>query len=148
MIPVTLTPQARVSRCFYLCMLTTLRISQELYDAVEELTQERVGSLLQRHGSIHAAAVQSNVLSLLTRMRQLALHPGLLPTNYLEQLRSDNQAVEEDGPTPVQITPQEKTRLQGLLSQAIEDCEECPICFGILSEPRITFCGHMFCLPW
>ncbi|PIL34185.1 transcription factor [Ganoderma sinense ZZ0214-1] len=130
MIPVTLTPQAR-----------------EMYDIVEELTKERVGSLLQRHGSIHAAAVQSNVLSLLTRMRQLALHPGLLPTNYLEQLRSGNKAVEEDGPAPAQITPQEKTRLQGLLSQAIEDCEECPICFGILSEPRITFCGHMFCLP-
>ncbi|RPD63881.1 hypothetical protein L227DRAFT_542891 [Lentinus tigrinus ALCF2SS1-6] len=133
MIPVTLTPQAR-----------------ELYDAVEQLSQERVGNLIRQHGSINAAAVQSNVLSLLTRMRQLALHPGLLPPNYLEQLRSQLQSAdqsEEDGPAPVQITPQDKIRLQGLLAQAIEDCEECPICFSVLNEPRITYCGHMYCLP-
>ena len=80
-------------------------------------------------------------------MRQMVLHPGLLPVDYLEQLSSSEQA-EDDGPAPVQISPQEKVRLQGLLAQAIEDCEECPICFGVLNEPRITFCGHRFCLPW
>ncbi|KAH9892824.1 SNF2 family N-terminal domain-containing protein [Cubamyces lactineus] len=127
-IPVTLPPRAR-----------------ELYDAVEQLSKERVGNLIQRHGSINAAAVQSNVLSLLTRMRQLVLHPGLLPPNYLEQLRNnDNHS--EDQPPPVQNTPQDRVRLQNVLAQAIEDCEECPICFGQLNEPRITFCGHMFCL--
>ncbi|KAI0702988.1 SNF2 family N-terminal domain-containing protein [Cerioporus squamosus] len=128
-VPVTLTPQAR-----------------ELYDAVEQLSKERVGNLIQQHGSINAAAVQSNVLSLLTRMRQLALHPGLLPPNYLEQLRSADHN-DEGAPAPVQITGQDKIRLQNILAQAIEDCEECPICFGILNEPRITYCGHMFCLP-
>ncbi|TFK94573.1 hypothetical protein K466DRAFT_509225 [Polyporus arcularius HHB13444] len=128
-VPVTLTPQAR-----------------ELYDAVEQLSKERVGNLIQQHGSINAAAVQSNVLSLLTRMRQLALHPGLLPPNYLEQLRSADQN-EEGAPAPAQITTQDKIRLQNILAQAIEDCEECPICFSVLDEPRITFCGHMFCLP-
>ncbi|KAI0334969.1 hypothetical protein GY45DRAFT_967409 [Cubamyces sp. BRFM 1775] len=127
-IPVTLPPKAR-----------------ELYDAVEQLSKERVGNLIQRHGSINAAAVQSNVLSLLTRMRQLVLHPGLLPPNYLEQLRNVDES-SEDQPPPVQITPQDRVRLQNLLAQAIEDCEECPICFGQLNEPRITFCGHMFCL--
>ena len=80
-------------------------------------------------------------------MRQLVLHPGLLPADYLEQLRSGNQA-DEHAPVLAEITPQEKVRLQGQLLQAIEDCEECPICFGILSEPRITFCGHRFCLAW
>ena len=85
---------------------------------------------------------------MLTRLRQLALHPGLVPPNYLEQLRSGSLAGEDEGPAPVQITAQEKLRLQGILAQAIEDCEECPICFGILSEARITFCGHIFCLPW
>ncbi|KAI0743822.1 SNF2 family N-terminal domain-containing protein [Daedaleopsis nitida] len=129
LVPVTLTPQAR-----------------ELYDAVEQLSKERVGNLIQCHGSINAAAVQSNVLSLLTRMRQLALHPGLLPPDYLEKLRAGDKG-EEDGPAPIQITAQDKIRLQSLLAQAIEDCEECPICFGVLSEPRITYCGHMFCLP-
>ena len=87
------------------------------------------------------------MLSLLTRMRQLVLHPGLLPPNYLEQLRGGESA-DDDAPAPVQITPQERSRLQSILAQGIEDCEECPICFGVLEVPRITFCGHMFCLPW
>ncbi|CDO69292.1 hypothetical protein BN946_scf184976.g11 [Trametes cinnabarina] len=128
MIRVTLSPRER----------------QELYDAVEQLSKQRVGTLIQQHGSINAAAVQSNVLSLLTRLRQLVLHPGLLPPHYIEKLR--NEDPDEDSDVPVQITAQERMRLQALLAQGIEDCEECPICFGELSEPRITFCGHMFCL--
>ncbi|KAI9067101.1 hypothetical protein FKP32DRAFT_1588914 [Trametes sanguinea] len=129
--------------------MTVMRVTlspreRELYDAVEQLSKQRVGNLIQQHGSINAAAVQSNVLSLLTRMRQLALHPGLVPPHYLEHLR--NQEPEEDGAAPVKITPQERVRLQALLAQGIEDCEECPICFGELNEPRITYCGHMFCL--
>ncbi|EMD30973.1 hypothetical protein CERSUDRAFT_120235 [Gelatoporia subvermispora B] len=126
-VPVTLSPEAR-----------------EMYDAVEELSKERFSTLIERHGGIHSAAVQSNVLSMLTRMRQLALHPGLVPANYLEQLRT----TEEDG-TPTEaapLTPQEKARLQAILAQGIEDSEECPICFDIISEPRITVCAHMFCL--
>ncbi|OCH84706.1 hypothetical protein OBBRIDRAFT_891624 [Obba rivulosa] len=125
-VPVTLTPEAR-----------------ELYDAVEQLSKERFSTLVERHGGIHSAAVQSNVLSMLTRMRQLALHPSLVPANYLDQLR----AADEDAPTEaVQLTPEEKVRLQAILAQGIEDNEECPICFGIIAEPRITTCAHMFCL--
>lgn len=81
-------------------------------------------------------------------MRQLALHPGLLPPNYLQQLEGSGETDDSDAPIPVQITPQERIRLQNLLAQGIEDCEECPVCFGELNEPRITFCGHMFCLAW
>ncbi len=90
---------------------------------------------------------QSNILSMLTRMRQLALHPGLLPLNYLEELRKDNNCDRE--PSPVApFTHEEKLRLQGILAQAIEDCEECPFCFGILNDPRITRCTHRFCFAW
>jgi len=83
---------------------------------------------------------------MLTRMRQLALHPGLIPTNYIEDLRVDS--TEEDSPGRLVVTLEEKVRLQGLLARAIEEFQECPICFGILNEPRITSCTHMFCLPW
>ena len=48
----------------------------------------------------------------------------------------------------IAITPADRVRLQGLLAQAIEDNEECPVCFGILAEPRITSCSHCFCLAW
>lgn len=98
--------------------------------------------------SCHFCQVQSNVLSMLTRMRQIALHPGLVPANYLEELRVA-EANDKAGETGIAITPAEKLRLQSLLAQAIEDCEECPICFGILpNDARITSCAHIFCIVW
>ena len=77
-------------------------------------------------------------------MRQIVLHPGLIPPNYLEQLRKS----EAEDALDNQLGTRDKARLQALLVQAIEDSEECPICFGILSDPRITTCGHPFCLNW
>ena len=82
---------------------------------------------------------------MLTRMRQLVLHPGLIPSDYVDQLRLMDE-VQDD--SRIQVTPEEKVRLQGLLLQAIEDNEECPICFGMLDDPRITACSHRFCLAW
>jgi len=85
---------------------------------------------------------------MLTRMRQLALHPGLLRPNYVEELRNtDGQADQNRGPV-APLTSEEKLRLQKALVQAIEDCEECPVCFEILNDPRITYCAHRFCLAW
>lgn len=83
---------------------------------------------------------------MLTRLRQLALHPGLIPTNYLDDLRAGS--VDGEAPKQMVVSPEEKVRLQGLLARAIEEFQECPICLGILNEPRITSCTHMFCLPW
>ena len=84
---------------------------------------------------------------MLTRMRQIALHPGLVPENYLEELRATEAS--EGVSKPIVITPVERLRLQYALAQAIEDCEECPICFGVLpDDARITSCAHMFCLAW
>ena len=82
---------------------------------------------------------------MLTRLRQIALHPGLVPSNYLDQLSHTD---EENGGPIAQLTPQDKIRLQVALAQAIEDSEECPICFGTLDNPRITPCAHPFCLAW
>ncbi|KAI0344734.1 hypothetical protein BDW22DRAFT_1354880 [Trametopsis cervina] len=130
-VPVTLTAEAR-----------------ELYNAVESMSLERVDNLLSRHGSASSAAVQSNVLSMLTRLRQLALHPGLVPANYAEKLRTameNEDAAAVDAPA-MPLTPANKVRLQGLLLQAIEDNEECPICFDVFTDPRITSCSHCYCL--
>lgn len=82
---------------------------------------------------------------MLTRLRQLALHPGLVPADYLDQLRH----TDDDHPeAAIQVSPEEKIRLQSILAQAIEDNEECPICFDIMNDPRITGCTHRFCLAW
>lgn len=83
---------------------------------------------------------------MLTRMRQLALHPGLIPPNYVQDLRTLG---DEENPSPIiNVTPEEKDRLRSLLAQVIEDFEECPICFSVLNEPRITSCAHTFCFAW
>ena len=84
---------------------------------------------------------------MLTRMRQIALHPGLVPANYLEELRAAE--ANEGASKHIIITPAERVRLQYILAQAIEDCEECPVCFGVLpNDAKITSCAHMFCLAW
>ena len=83
---------------------------------------------------------------MLTRLRQLALHPGLIPGNYLEQLKMPEDS--DQSHSVIQVTPVERLRLQGLLFQAIEDNEECSVCFGILTDPRITPCTHTYCFPW
>lgn len=93
--------------------------------------------------------MQSNILSMLTRMRQLVLHPGLIPRNYLQQLQAAEEAEDDLAAKPaVQLKPEDRIRLQGILAQAIEDNEECPVCFDVLDQPRITSCSHTFCLPW
>jgi SWI/SNF-related matrix-associated actin-dependent regulator of chromatin subfamily A3 len=60
---------------------------------------------------------------MLTRMRQIALYPGLVPVNYLDELQAakDNEGASK----PIVIMPAERVRLQYMLAQAIEDCEEC-----------------------
>ncbi|KAI6046015.1 SNF2 family N-terminal domain-containing protein [Pisolithus marmoratus] len=113
-----------------------------LYDAVEAISHQRVESLINQAGGMNTV-VTSNVLSMLTRLRQIALHPGLIPVNYLEQLQVTEELSTQ--PPVVHITPQLKERLQAQLSKLIEDSEECPVCFGVLTDPRITPCAHAFC---
>jgi len=109
----------------------------------------------------------ANVLSLLTRMRQIALHPGLIPRSYLEQLRAMGEDSDKPPLPAIPVTPADRIRLQAILARAIEEREECPVCFDIRSftrsfsvayssnaymnmlsvnDPRITSCAHIFCL--
>ena len=84
---------------------------------------------------------------MLTRLRQIVLHPGLIPANYLDQLQA-NENIDSTHGSTVQITPELKAKLEALIQQAIEDNEECPVCFNVMTEPRITSCAHVFCLAW
>ncbi|KAL0956474.1 hypothetical protein HGRIS_002620 [Hohenbuehelia grisea] len=123
-VPVTLSTEAR-----------------DLYDEAEQLSKQHFENYMNSSTNSFA---QSNVLGMLTRLRQLALHPGLVPANYIEDLK--NRQDSADAPT-ITITPEVKARLQAMLAQAIEDSEECPICFSILDDARITPCTHHFCTP-
>lgn len=136
--------------------------SQHLYDEVEQLSKQRLENVISESGVTAAVSlpldplnnsahtclkVQSNALSMLTRLRQIALHPGLVPVSFLDNLRSAISS-EKSVSQSVVLTPAERTRLQEVLAQAIEDSEECPICMDILNNPRISGCGHMYCLTW
>ncbi|KAG2129835.1 SNF2 family N-terminal domain-containing protein [Suillus bovinus] len=118
--------------------------ARALYDAIGSVSQQRVEKYMNQQGGI-TTAFTTNVLSMLTRLRQVALHPGLLPPNYLEQLRATEDD-EETARVALPITQDQRRLLQSLLAKAIEDSEECPICFDVLNDPRITACSHYFCL--
>ncbi|KAK0504709.1 SNF2 family N-terminal domain-containing protein [Armillaria luteobubalina] len=121
--------------------------ARALYEEIENLSQQRLEGFIARG---ETNKIQTNVLSMLTRMRQIALHPGLVPRNYLNQLRStvDSDDSGSDTVPQVKLTPKDKARLQTLVLQAIEDSQSCPICYDIPDSinTRITSCAHVFCL--
>ncbi|KAF8520324.1 SNF2 family N-terminal domain-containing protein [Hysterangium stoloniferum] len=120
--------------------------TRELYNEMEAISQQRFASYMENQRTPGGSGTLANVLSLLTRLRQLTLHPALIPSDYLQQLRS--MSLDDSGcaPPAMPITPQDRFRLQTILARAIEDREECPICFDITNDPRITPCAHLFCL--
>ncbi|EJU03956.1 hypothetical protein DACRYDRAFT_87309 [Dacryopinax primogenitus] len=71
--------------------------TRKVYDAIEAESRRRFDESLAMNSG-DAVAAPASVLSMLTRLRQLALHPALVPPNYLE-----------------------------VVSRAVEDSEECPI---------------------
>ncbi|KAL5507134.1 ARC19 [Sanghuangporus vaninii] len=118
--------------------------TRELYDKIEDLSKQRFQNLMDEQGSM---IVSSHILSMLTRLRQVVLHPGLIPSNYVQQMRESLNENNLDKPGAlIKVTPELKLRLQATLAQLIEDSEECPICFEVLNDPRITGCAHAFCL--
>ncbi|KZT56200.1 hypothetical protein CALCODRAFT_497639 [Calocera cornea HHB12733] len=117
--------------------------TRKVYDAIEAESRRRFSEYLTGSNADPVAA-PANVLSMLTRLRQLAIHPALVPPNYLEDLRAAWSA--SPSRSAKQLDPAEKDRLQIALARAIEDSEECPICYDNLKEPRILPCAHFFCL--
>ncbi|CCO29308.1 hypothetical protein BN14_03317 [Rhizoctonia solani AG-1 IB] len=117
--------------------------TRRIYETVEAHSRQRFMEMA--NASEDGQRVPNVVLSLLTRMRQIALHPGLVPCDYLQQLKSGEQSENNNILPNTSISPQEKTRLQSILFRAEEDSEECAICFDSLKNPRILPDGHYFC---
>jgi len=44
----------------------------------------------------------------------------------------------------LELNDENKQKLQDLLQLAIEAQEECPVCYEVLHDPKITACGHPF----
>lgn len=43
------------------------------------------------------------------------------------------------------LSPEELNALKQLLFKAVQDAEECSICFDVLTNARILPCSHYFC---
>ncbi|KAJ4001522.1 P-loop containing nucleoside triphosphate hydrolase protein [Lentinula boryana] len=125
--------------------------ARSLYEEVEQLSGEKFEALMNggSHAMVFLLVAQTlhaiQRASMLTRMRQLALHPALLSRDYLDQLKQ----IDVGKSNHIEVTPEVKQRLQARLFQAIEECEECPICFSVPAEAeiKITSCSHVFCFP-
>ncbi|QRW25469.1 SNF2 family amino-terminal protein [Rhizoctonia solani] len=119
--------------------------ARRIYNSVEALSRQRFMEMA--NASQDGERVPNVVLvsRLTAGTRQIALHPGLVPSDYLQQLQSGEKYGGNDPPTNNIISPQEKARLQNILFRAEEDSEECAICFDNLKNPRILPDGHYFC---
>lgn len=126
--------------------------------------------------------MEANVLSMLTRLRQIALDPRLVPENYLEvcrrshsrRNRSTNAFPRNFEPLLNRRTPVPNSKLlkshlrrndvyktcwhrRSRITKNVNDSLNAfitlliqafagPICFDVMTNPRITTCAHRFCL--
>ncbi|ORX35743.1 SNF2 family N-terminal domain-domain-containing protein [Kockovaella imperatae] len=114
-----------------------------LYDEVLVTSQRRFQEALS--GGQGGTA---NILSLLTRMRQLCLCQELVPQSFFDELR--RKPTEPAGET-MAISSMSDEQREGLvekLRRYVADEEDCSICFlAPLRQPTITDCGHSYCHP-
>lgn len=81
----------------------------------------------------------SHLLEVLLRMRQCCNHWRMCGEERISSLLA-HLATEQK----LELTDENKQKLQDLLQLAIEAQEECPVCYEVLHEPKITACGHPF----
>lgn len=60
-------------------------------------------------------------------LRQFSLRPGLVPKDYLEQLKARRDSDNKTNPQ-IALTAADRSRQESQLLQAIEDLDECPVC--------------------
>ncbi|ODO09326.1 hypothetical protein I350_02926 [Cryptococcus amylolentus CBS 6273] len=93
----------------------------------------------------------ANVLSMLTRMRQICLSLELVPQTFLDDIRKPPQVRDTGNATSIaSLSPEKKQELIEKLKAYVADEIECGVCMDeteFAKDPSITDCGHPFCLP-
>lgn len=123
---------------------------REQYDRLENFARNRVATLVQE-----GAALQHYMymLSLLLRLRQTAIDPGLVPDEIREHVRNFKPIQAESKCT---LTAEETIKIVAKLDELLEAVRECPICMAMITRPSssspnvgavavMTPCMHYFC---
>ncbi|KAM0793313.1 hypothetical protein ACM66B_000771 [Microbotryomycetes sp. NB124-2] len=132
--------------------------TRALYDGVNKQARWMMSELVkQRRDGQNAQAnneeqqqpqvTQANFFACLLRLRQLCLHPDLVPMSIIEALEKTSEA-QAPGQAGAQMDNVDETRMQTLqktLRQLIDDLEECSICLDVMQNSRILPCSHAFC---
>ncbi|KAF2716851.1 SNF2 family DNA-dependent ATPase domain-containing protein [Polychaeton citri CBS 116435] len=112
---------------------------RERYEALEK---EAKGTLASFEENAATGGKTSNafqhLLEILLRMRQCCNHWQLCGE------RVNNLLAQLDKAKTVDLTPENRRGLQGVLQVHIESQEDCPICLETLHQPVITACAHPF----
>ncbi|CAD6890416.1 unnamed protein product [Tilletia caries] len=89
---------------------------------------------------------RGHVLVFLSRLRQLACHRSMVPRSFLDDVKLKMfEAAQSTAGSKQDLSEEDVKRLEEQLVAFIEGNEECPICIDVLTDPRITYCGHVFC---
>ncbi|KIR59606.1 DNA repair protein Rad5 [Cryptococcus bacillisporus CA1873] len=119
--------------------------TRKVYEEVLEHSKRRFEETLR------TGEGAANVLSMLTRMRQLCLSLELVPQSFLDEIRAPPRFQNDATPTSIgSLSNEAKDALVKKLRQFVEDEIECGICMDeveFAKDPAITDCGHPFCLP-
>lgn len=81
----------------------------------------------------------SHLLEVLLRMRQCCNHWRMCGEERISSLLAHLASEQK-----LELNDENKQKLQDLLQLAIEAQEECPVCYEVLHDPKITACGHPF----
>ncbi|WRT66541.1 uncharacterized protein IL334_003500 [Kwoniella shivajii] len=122
--------------------------TRKIYDEIMEGSRQRFREALE------TGTGTANVLSMLTRMRQLCLSAQLVPQSFLDDLRRPLPKIPTGPAISISsLTPKKKEELIAKLRQFVEEDTECGVCYDeseFVKRPCITDCGHAYrsvCYP-
>ncbi|WWC94582.1 hypothetical protein V866_001429 [Kwoniella sp. B9012] len=119
--------------------------TRKVYDEILEGSRQRFQEAME------TGQGTANVLSMLTRMRQLCLSAQLVPQSFLDDLRRPVPKAPTGPAISISsLTPEKKEELIAKLRQYVEEDTECGVCYDeaeFVKRPCITDCGHAFCYP-
>ncbi|WWC70170.1 uncharacterized protein I206_104118 [Kwoniella pini CBS 10737] len=125
-----------------------VKLDEETRKGYDEILE---GSRQRFREALETGQGTANVLSMLTRMRQLCLSSQLVPQSFLDDLRRPIPKIPTGPAISISsLTAGKREELIAKLRTYVEEDTECGVCYDeaeFAKRPCITDCGHAFCYP-